>query len=397
MQDNESKMKVFADEASLPNYNPREMKEFAEAYSGYGIEKDGLEIVSIYGALGNGYWDSMASYTEITSRIEDYLKDDKRKCLVLVINSPGGAAAGMFDCCKYIKEASQQKPIYAYVTGMACSAAFAIASSCNKIFISEDAETGCCGCYAHVLETSDDAYKEMGFLHRIFRSKNAPRKNLSVITNEEEAKAYQEEIDRIGDEYLAFVATNRGVSVEEAQKTFGEGAVVNAQYALENKMVDAIGTIEDCISTLASSLTSENGGDDMQDIKEMSAEEIVAALSDEQKEALASSLCASSPSLTEEEKTEVRKAERERLEGLNALRNGSDSINALVDEAVENGKSANDIALDVVKAMQEQLKANEEDTGKKALEALFGATDEVITPSASSDEQALNNLFSEKN
>lgn len=363
-----SKNILFANADTVAQYPIRNMKRFAESLWNGSCSYDGLGVVYVYGALGNGTFDSYfgTSYSDISRCLETQMQDESVKAVLIAINSPGGMVQGLMELCAYIKKCSAEKPIYAYIDGEACSAAYAIATSCNEVWSTMDSITGCCGCYAHVIEESEQAYKDAGFLHKVFRSKNAPRKNLSVITNEEEAKAYQDEIDHWGNEYLKLVASNRNIELKEAEKTFGQGAVVIAQYAIENKMIDAIGSIEECTSKLIGSLISETEGDDM-DITKLSASE---------QTELYAQLIGTNPSLVSEHDENVRTAERDRVKALESLRDGSDAVNALVDAAVADGKSAQEISLDVIKAMKDNKQPNAED----ALKALGENTTVVETP-----------------
>ena len=369
--------KTFLNENAIGAFNERQNKLVSE-FIGCVKGEDGKATVSVYGPL------YPIDYDVITTTLEDLKNDDGVKSIVMHINSPGGAVAGLFDCCDYIK--SLGKPINAYISGMACSAAYAIATSCNKVYSQQDAETGCCGCYAHVIETSDEALNRWGLLSRVFRSKNAPRKNVSCITNEDEAKAFQEEVDAHGEKYLAYVASNRGVDVETAEKTFGEGASVTALYALANNMIDGICSIEE-METTSSSLIEEGEGEDTDmDISAMSAE---------QQRELFCQLCEANPSLLNERVEEARRIEGERVAGLESLRNGTEAVNAIVDAAVAEGKCASDIALDVIKAMKDNPApvAHEEERGK-TLESMLAATETIATPSAKSEDQLIDEMVS---
>lgn len=352
--------KAFLNENAIGSYNERVNKLVSE-FIGCTKGGDGVATMSVYGSL------YPVDYDFITSTLERLKNDDEVMSIIMHINSPGGAVAGLFDCCDYLK--AIDKPVTAYISGMACSAAYAIATSCDKIYSQQDAETGCCGCYAHPVELD---YEKMGFLHRVFRSKNAPRKNVSCITDEDEAKAFQESVDEMGDKYLAYVAANRGVDVETAEKTFGQGASVSAEYALENGMIDGICSIEEIpnIEPTSSSLPEEGEGEDM-DIASMSAEE---------QAALFAQLCEANPSLLEERVEEARRAEGERLSGLDALRNGTEAVDAIVDAAVKEGKGAADIALDVINAMKANPAPTRESIVQGALDMLANDTTDVGVP-----------------
>lgn len=344
-------------------------------------KRDGVGVVSVYGGLYT------SDYDLLTAELEILENDEKIESVVIHINSPGGSTAGLFDCCDYIK--GMTKKTTAYISGMACSAAYAIATSCNKVYAQQDSETGCCGCFAHVLETTEEAYKRMGFFSRIFRSKNAPKKNLSV-SMEEVAEEIQANVDALGDKYLAYVAGNRGVDVAVAEETFGQGAVVSASYALANGMIDGICTIEEAMmadetETTSSSLPEEGEGEDTMDVFAMNAEE---------QATLFAQLCEANPSLLSERVEEARRAESARVADLNALRNGTEAVDALVDAAVTEGKSASDIALDVIKAMKENPAPTHDETRASALDSLVEATETVAIPVAKSEDQLIEEMVS---
>lgn len=372
----------YINENAIGSYDERRMKSFTSWYGATLTE--GIGAVSVYGGLGDSWFGN--SYDDITMGLEAMRKNKDCKAIVLFINSPGGQVTGLFDCCDYIKAVNAEKPVYAYVSGMACSAAYAIASSCSKVYLQKDAETGCCGCFANVVEMSEEGYKKEGFLHKVFRSKNAPKKNLSLITDEETSEAFQKSVDENGDRYLAYVADNRGIAVEKAEETFGKGAVVSADYALANGMIDGIISVEELMDEINNGTTSsslaESEGEDM-DITKMSAEE---------QATLFAQLCEANPSLVAERVEAAKKAENERVSALNELRNGSEAINAIVDAAVADGRSAEAIALDVIKAMKtEAPKANEE-ARKATLDAYAEGTEVVATPVAKSEDQLIEEL-----
>ena len=419
MKRNEMKMNtpsiLFARKDALDGFDAHGMKKFLDCWGVEAVKQNGIGFMSIYGGMGNSVYDSwFTTYADIRAGIEKLRKDDSVKGVIIAINSPGGMANGLFETCGMIRELSAEKPVYAYVDGMACSAAFAIAAACTKIYIGPGGETGCCGCYSDVLEWSEDAYKDYGLLHRVFRSKNAPKKNLSVITDENAAKEYQAAVDEHGDKYLKLCADYRGVEKDTAEKTFGMGAVVSAEYAIENNMADAIGTMDDCLSDLLDATGTEQDGEGSVDTTKPEGSlgkaeskggsvtlEDFNKLSEEEQKSFTSELLGSHPSLFAERDTATRKAERERISSLNALRDGSAEVDKLVDEAVESDRTANDIAPEVVKAMKAGAsKANKVDSNDAAMKLLGFMADSdqpAPVPSAKSDEEIANSIISDIN
>ena len=381
MNDNRVLRKMFlSEEFSMDT--PRSTQMYTDW--GMSVLDNGTAVVPVMGVLGD--W---MPYSYITGMIEKALKRDDINEIVLLIDSPGGAVAGLFDSCRFIEKASKKKKCTAYVTGMACSAAYAIATACDEIFMMEDAEVGSCGCYAHAVEYSDAYFEKEGFLHRIFRSKCSPTKNCSVITDEAEAEAFQAEIDALGEKYLRYVAKRRKCAYSDALENFGKGGVLMGEKAIAAGMVDGIKTLEelgieeaDTGSTKTNKVATEDGteinatennspldggeGDDMD----------INAMSEEQRRETFEALCSLQPDLTDSIVKSAKDEERKRILALGELRNGSAEVDAIVDSAVEDGRGAEAVAIDIVKAMK-SAKDEVKDRRNAELDSLAEDTDEA--------------------
>ena len=381
MNDNRVLRKMFlSEEFSMDT--PRSTQMYTDW--GMSVLDNGTAVVPVMGVLGD--W---MPYSYITGMIEKALKRDDINEIVLLIDSPGGAVAGLFDSCRFIEKASKKKKCTAYVTGMACSAAYAIATACDEIYMMEDAEVGSCGCYAHAVEYSDAYFEKEGFLHRVFRSKCSPKKNCSVITDEAEAEAFQAEIDALGEKYLKYVAKRRKCAYSDALENFGKGGVLMGEKAIAAGMVDGIKTLEelgieeaDTGSTKTNKVATEDGteinatennspldggeGDDMD----------INAMSEEQRRETFEALCSLQPDLTDSIVKSAKDEERKRILALGELRNGSAEVDAIVDSAVEDGRGAEAVAIDIVKAMK-SAKDEVKDRRNAELDSLAEDTDEA--------------------
>ena len=381
MNDNRVLRKMFlSEEFSMDT--PRSTQMYTDW--GMSVLDNGTAVVPVMGVLGD--W---MPYSYITGMVEKAVQMDSVNEIILSINSPGGAVAGVFDSCRFIEKASKKKKCIAYVTGMACSAAYAIATACDEIFMMEDAEVGSCGCYAHAVEYSDAYFEKEGFLHRIFRSKCSPKKNCSVITDEVEAEAFQEEIDALGEKYLRYVAKRRKCAYSDALENFGKGGVLMGEKAIAAGMVDGIKTLEelgieeaDTGSTKTNKVATEDGteinatennspldggeGDDMD----------INAMSEEQRRETFEALCSLQPDLTDSIVKSAKDEERKRILALGELRNGSAEVDAIVDSAVEDGRGAEAVAIDIVKAMK-SAKDEVKDRRNAELDSLAEDTDEA--------------------
>ncbi|WP_148145890.1 S49 family peptidase, partial [Shigella sonnei] len=64
---------------------------------------------------------------------------------LLDIDSPGGQAAGAFDCADMIYRLRQQKPVWALCNDTACSAAMLLASACSRRLVTQTSRIGSIG------------------------------------------------------------------------------------------------------------------------------------------------------------------------------------------------------------------------------------------------------------
>ena len=98
-----------------------------------------IALITIHGPLANrrGGMEAlcgMTSYETLTRQLRAAIGDESVTGILLDINSPGGSAAGCFQLAKQIRQWQASKPIYASVDAMACSAAYALASACTRIY-----------------------------------------------------------------------------------------------------------------------------------------------------------------------------------------------------------------------------------------------------------------------
>jgi len=314
----------------------------------------GIAAVAVIGPTRASYWFA-GTYSRLRATVESLKDREDIKCIVLEINSPGGDVNGLFECCRYISKAKEDKPIHAHVTGMCCSAAYAIASSCTDISATDTSEIGSVGVYAQAYN-EEEYLKKNGILSRIFRSKNAEKKNQSPFS-EEGAKDIQDKIDYYEDCFYSVLSEGRNMDKERCVEDFGHGSVFMATDALERNMIDSISSYDELINSLASSETDEEEaeGDDM-DITAMSAEE---------KKAAFEALVQAEPSLLAEVEGRARTSERERINALNAERNEANA--EIIDKAIADGVEVSAIAMDLYKAEKENSARKAEEAKKLAL------------------------------
>lgn len=191
---------------------------------------------------------SGATSLEMFSRdLNTALDDDGIESIVIDVDSPGGVAYGPSEMADIIVKARAEKPIFAYVSGMACSAAYWIASAAGEIVAHKSAMLGSIGV---VVATPVQEQPDMnGDVYFEIVSSHAKNKRPDPRTDEGMAEIVRE-LDSIEQEFHTAIAENRGVSVNDVIHKFGQGGCFIASEAVAVGMADRLGTFNDLINEL---------------------------------------------------------------------------------------------------------------------------------------------------
>lgn len=199
---------------SEPGANPR---------SGYDVVA-GIAVVPIAGTLVQKLgtlkpYSGMTGYDGIRQNFLTALADPNVKAIVLDIDSPGGEVSGCFDLVDTIHRSRGVKPIHAILNESAFSAAYAIASAADKIYVPRTGGTGSIGViWAHM--DWSEALTSAGFKVTFITYgdlKAAGRPELA-LSDESRAK-FQADIDTMGELFVETVARNRNISTKAVRDT----------------------------------------------------------------------------------------------------------------------------------------------------------------------------------
>ncbi len=218
------------------------------------IQTPNIAVISILGTLvrRTGAMDAasgLTSYASISAQIDAAINDPNVDAVLLDIDSPGGEAGGAFDLADEIVNARSTKPIWAVANDDAFSAAYAIACSAERIYLTRTGGVGSIGVIAlHVDQTQRDAldgYRYTAIYAGDRKNDLSPHLPLS----NEASTALQTEVDRLYEMFVSTVATNRGLDAQAVRDT--QAGLFYAGDAIEAGFADAIGTADDALRALA--------------------------------------------------------------------------------------------------------------------------------------------------
>jgi ClpP class serine protease len=231
----------------------------APPVASHSVTGPGIAVVPILGPLvTRGDWLTSllgaSDYGEIASAVEAALADPSVRAVLLEIDSPGGEVGGLFDLVDRLvslREAAQ-KPLWAVASESALSAAFAIASVADRLYVTRTAEVGSIGVVAiHVEESVADVMAGLKWtlVHAGDRKIDG---NAHEPLSDTAFSAIQADVDVLHADLVALVARNRNISPDAVRAT--EAAIYRGQRGIDAGLADKLGTVDLALVDLARAL-----------------------------------------------------------------------------------------------------------------------------------------------
>nr|WP_250327146.1 S49 family peptidase [Morganella morganii] len=184
--------------------------------SGYDV-LEGIAIIPVYDTLVQKLgtlrpYSGMTGYDGIRRVFLTAVNDPEVKGICLDIDSPGGEVAGCFDLVDLIYAERGKKPIHAILSENAFSAAYAIASAADKIYVPRTGGVGSVGVIVIHCDWSQHI-KDDGLKVSIITYGNRKAESNPYVALSDEAKAaIQHDVDEMGRLFVSTVSRNRGLS-----------------------------------------------------------------------------------------------------------------------------------------------------------------------------------------
>jgi|ERR1051326_2651919 signal peptide peptidase SppA len=239
-----SLVKLFEEHRTLDAAEFRAKREGVD-FCGREVELEQMEIVDgiahipIGGPIGKGLgkFEKGAGAVDVADVMEDLdaaEEDANVKAIILDIDSPGGMVSGTPELADRV--AACNKPIYAFTSGMMCSAAYWVGCACDGIFATKSADLGSIGVYVPYLDQSK-RYENAGLKMEVISSgkyKGAGVPGTSL--NADHREFLQERVDDIAKMFYGHVQRNRA----EATADDMQGQVFKAEAALAKGLIDEV-------------------------------------------------------------------------------------------------------------------------------------------------------------
>ncbi|MCL4713186.1 MAG: S49 family peptidase [Pseudorhodoplanes sp.] len=219
------------------------------------ITVERIAVVSVIGTLvsRSGYLaaaSGLVSYADIGDAIAAAMDDPSVRGVILDIDSPGGEVGGLFDLVKQIGaiKAGNGKPLWAVANESALSAAYAVASTADRLYVTRTGEAGSIGVVAvHVDESGADAKAGLAWTF-VFAGERKVDANGHEPLSERARATIQADVDCLYTELCGLVASNRGLTVEAVRAT--DAAIYRGELAIRAGLADRVGTLDLAIAEM---------------------------------------------------------------------------------------------------------------------------------------------------
>jgi capsid assembly protease len=235
--------------------------------------RDGVAIVPINGPImrrANLFSAiSGATSTEMFAKdITTALENPNVSSILLTFDSPGGQASGISELAQMIRDADSVKPVKAYVSGAAGSAAYWLASAASEIVVDKTAVLGSIGVVLSITKKTDEAGSST---YEVY-STQSPKKRTDPATDEGKADL-QTIADDMAAVFVESVAAFRGVDVDTVLSNYGQGGVMVGKAAVKAGLADRLGSFEGVLAEMSNAhkpmpQKGKNGGVKMADDKD---------------------------------------------------------------------------------------------------------------------------------
>lgn len=196
-------------------------------------------MVHVIGVLGQGEAFADTDYTSIRQNVKRQLADSSVKTIDMIIDSPGGSVLGLPETADVIAAANRVKPVRAFVSGIAASAAYWLASQASTITLTPSGEVGSVGVldiHADISKALDSSgIKITAVVSDPKKTERAPFTPLS-----DDARAHmQTGVDAWYGDFLSAVKRGRGARAVDSGR-YGGGRMLDSRTAWSLGMVDFI-------------------------------------------------------------------------------------------------------------------------------------------------------------
>ena len=183
--------------------------------------------------------------------IEQLQNDKNNLAIALYIDSPGGTVYEADEAYLRLLKYAEFKPVYAYFASMAASGGYYIGCSSKYIMANRNCWTGSIGVIAGQFIDLTGLMEKYGVKSKTIHSgKNKTMGHYDEPFSKEQQDIMQALCDECYEQFTDIVAKSRKLPIEQVRK-LADGRVYTAKQAKANKLIDAVGSWDELLDTIA--------------------------------------------------------------------------------------------------------------------------------------------------
>ncbi len=241
---------------------------------------NGVGVISVEGKLVSeerwyNRYAGLVAYSEIIEAAHEALLSEAVQEALLVIASPGGQVAGIFDAVEALSALGKEKRLTGYTDSVANSGGLWLYSTAKDRFASPVASVGSIGVIQVHMEYTK-AMEEEGVTPTVLRAGKYkalgnPYEKLSKLATDEMGAG----LEHVYGVFAQSVADNLGTTYQAVDSKMGQGRVFIGSQAVEAGLVDDVSNFDNVYATVVSRVAKK--GDAMRVKPGMSQGSLAAA------------------------------------------------------------------------------------------------------------------------
>jgi len=207
-----------------------------------------IAVVKLQGVIN----DEQAA--DVYKQLKRARKDKRVKGIILRVNSPGGTISGSDQIYNEIREKTD-KPVVAFMQGVAASGGYYTSVACDKIVAEPTTITGSIGVIGAYLVLEKLLEEKLGIKPIVVKSGEKKDWPSSFRDPNDAEKQYLHDklITPAYERFVEIVAEGRKESLGLARvRELADGSIYGAQEALDEKLIDKIGYLDEAIEEVKS-------------------------------------------------------------------------------------------------------------------------------------------------
>ncbi len=186
----------------------------------------------------------------VVRTINRYRDNSSVRAIVLRVDSPGGGVAASQEIWQAVRKAREKKPVVCSMAEVAASGGYYVACACDSIVANPGTLTGSIGVIMQ-FPVAEELLKKIGLRFEVLKA--GENKDIGSPFRQmrpAERAMLQAMLDDVHGQFIQAVSDGRGISADSV-RLLADGRVFSGRQALDLRLVDTLGTLDDAIDLAA--------------------------------------------------------------------------------------------------------------------------------------------------